>query len=72
MKNIFHANAAKKQVEVIILIPSKAEFKLKLVRKDKRLLHIDKGKNPSGGFNCKHKCAKCHCSQFHKGNINFR
>jgi hypothetical protein len=53
---IFQAHRAWKQTGVAIFISDKADFKPKLVRKDKRrLLHIDKGDNLSGRCNnCKY------------------
>jgi hypothetical protein len=38
-------------------------------KRQRRLLHIDEGNNPSGEYkNYKHICSECQCTQFHKGN----
>jgi hypothetical protein len=54
-KRIFQANGAQKQGGASILTSDNANFKPKLVRRDK--VHIDKGNNPGRrDKNYKHTC----------------
>jgi hypothetical protein len=69
-KKIFQANRARKQEasDKVDFISDKVDFKQNQKRQ-RKLLHIDKGNNPSRGYdNCKHKCSKYQLTQFHKAN----
>jgi hypothetical protein len=58
-----------------MLISNKADFKSKLIRRDKdaHFILIKGTKNSPGGHNnCKHRCTKHQCNQFCKANTGHK